>query len=139
MVNFLEPLESRILYINNNTQEFIGKVRTGKISNKDIRSIVIVPEKTKTYDIVSSIRVKPGLALYERDISLDIPSQIQVKVDIPPVDIDCNVDLYIWDYVDPTDNSGESYEFYCKVDPSYDFTPTDIPCKIEVPIVITKA
>lgn len=139
MVNFLEPLESRILYINNNTQEFIGKVRTGKVSNKDIKSIVIVPEKTKTYDIVSSIRVKPGLALYERDISLDIPSQIQVKVDIPPVDIDCNVDLYIWDYVDPNDNSGESYEFYCKVDPSYDFTPTDIPCKIEVPIVITKA
>jgi len=40
MVNFLEPLESRILYINNNTQEFIGKVRTGKVSNKDIKSIV---------------------------------------------------------------------------------------------------
>ena len=79
------------------------------------------------------------MALYERDFSLDIPSKIQIKVDIRPIDINCDVDLYVWDYVDPTDNSGESYEFYCKVDPSYNFTPKDIPCKIEVPIVITKA
>lgn len=139
MVNFLQPLDSQLLYINNNTQDFLGKVRTGFEASSEVFSIVEVPEKTRESEFTASIRVKPGLALYERDISFDIPSQVQVKVDINPIDIDCDVDLYVWDYVDPTDNSGESYEFYCKVNPSYNFTPVDIPCKIEVPIVIIKA
>ena len=139
MVNFLQPLDSQILYINRNTQEFLGKVTTGHETSAEVLSIVEVPTKTKEYEFQGSIRVKPGLALYERDISFDIPAVLQVKVNIDPIDINGDVNLYVWDYVDPTDNSGESYEFDCKVTPSYNFTPKDISCKIEVPIVIIKA
>jgi len=139
IVNFLQPLNSKILYINRVTREFIFNLTVGTKEDNSFTSTLTVPTKTREYNIKSSITVISRLIVYKNAYEITFPAEITVSVPWKPTDINGFVRLYVWDYVDINDTSGESFEIYSRVTPSYGFDAKEFACKLEVPIVIPKS